>query len=522
MQRSLSSSRVVAHNALFNSAGYILGVAYLFFLIPMILAHLGMEQFGLWSLILALTGYLGLADAGMGSSFVRYIAEYVAVADHTRVNKVVHLGLFFYAVLSIFLFGVGILAFPFLYALLGIPPHLYEIGFNVFVLSLLSFATMSISAVLASVLAGIQRLDALNILVACTLVSRFAAISITLHLGYGVVGLMIADLSISVLSLVPVLLVTRKLFPDISFRWLGYDHELMKTLLKFGSQLQVSKFAEMVQAQFDKFLLTRFTGLPAVSTYDFGSRPLGRLRSLPLTAVSSLIPAIASLDALGNEDRIRSAFVRSTRYLSVVSIPIFVFVAWFAEEIIQAWLGVSVDRAGDTLRILSGTYCLAAILSALGLISQGKGEPQYQMRAMLVQAGMNMVLSTILVIQYGYFGAVAGTCIAGVMGSLLFFQSYGKKIVQHPFSILRRAIAKPIFSVVPAVPAGVLIYQLISTLSPEGRLSSIGGLMGSGIAYMVVYMVMLNAVKTFDDDDRGFVENILPNRLRMLMRKNRT
>jgi hypothetical protein len=87
----LSSSRAVVRSGIFNLAGFGVSALYMILLVPIVLFYLGREQYGLWTAVLAITGYIGLADLGVSTSFVTYIARYVANLDYRQAGQVVHL-----------------------------------------------------------------------------------------------------------------------------------------------------------------------------------------------------------------------------------------------------------------------------------------------------------------------------------------------------------------------------------------------------------------------------------------------
>lgn len=521
MQESLSSSRVVAHNAFYNLAGYAASAAYVFFIIPIIVGYLGVQQFGLWSLMLALAGYVGLADLGLSTSFVKYIAEFVSLNEQTKVNRVIQLGATFYVLLTIVLLIVGWLAFPFVFGLLKVPQEQYSLGLHAFLLSLLNFGVGGVSGVLAGTLAGFQRSDLFNRLLAVSYLARFVVILLVLANGGGLLGLIAADMAVGGALIIPLWFSGKKHCPGISLRFAGYDHQLMKSLLRFGLQLQISRFAELVQAQFDKLLITRYVSLGSVSMYDFGSRPLGRIRSLPLTAVSALVPAVSSLQAEQDADRIFAAFVRGTRYILAFGLPVFALCVCFAHELIFVWLGPGFDAAALTIQILAPGYFVSVVAGVLALVSQGKGEPKVQMYAMMIQAVVNIGLSFALITSFGFFGAVSGTSVSAVLGGLLFFRWYGKRLTDRPLSLLLRLASKPFLSIVPAAVAGMGIVAVMHASGYfDSRTATLLAVMAGSVAFLLLYGLMLVVSKALTPDDKEFFKKTIPGRFVRLSRQH--
>ena len=88
-----------------SSSWFALGVNILMgvFLSPFILHRLGDTAFGVWVLILSVTGYYGIFDFGIRSSIIRYVSKYTATRDVEEVSRLINSAMFTYT-------GVGALS----------------------------------------------------------------------------------------------------------------------------------------------------------------------------------------------------------------------------------------------------------------------------------------------------------------------------------------------------------------------------------------------------------------------------
>jgi O-antigen/teichoic acid export membrane protein len=518
----LSSSRAVVRSGVFNLAGFVVSAAYMFVLVPVAVHYMGMEQYGLWTIVMAITGYIGLADLGLSTSFVTYIARFVSFRAFDDAVRVVYLGVIFYIGVTVLMFGISLTASSWLFDFLRLAPAQVPAARTALLLAVALFGVTSVSGVLGNTLAAIQRMDVVNGIVTLTLAIKLVVIVIVLMNGGGVAGLLIADFAITAAGMPVFLLFTRRLLPELRLGWKGYDHRLMMTLLRFGAQLQVSRLAEMVQTHFDKFLLLRFAGgLQAAAMYDFGSRPAGRVKQLPVTAIASLVSAVSALDTRDDNDRIHAALVRATRYLAILAAPLFGIIVALALPVMQVWLGPGHERAALTLQFLSIGFFVNVVVSALALISQGRGEPQFQMRAMLLQTILNIALSLTLVLTFGYFGAVVGTTLSTITGGLFFFWRYGRRLLPHPLRFLVSLIWKPVAAAALVSVVGGLTFGWANVAVPEagrGLLAAVVILWG--IVMVVLYAAMLRWLKVFGDDDWRFFRGALPARLQFLLGGN--
>jgi O-antigen/teichoic acid export membrane protein len=507
----LSSSRAVVRSGLFNIAGFLASAVYMVMLVPLAKVFLGNEQYGLWTAVLAITGYIGLADLGLNTSFVTYLARFVAQGDLRSANRVITHGLLFYLLVAGVMVLISVAGYPYIFRLLRIQEADWSTARTALYLAVAVFAVTSVAGVYGSVLAAVQRMDAFNLQFVGMLVVKFAFTYGALKAGYGVGGLFMADLAATFLSIPAVVYLTLRSVPGLKLSWDGFDGVLMKSLLKFGLRLQVSRAADIVQMNFDKLLLTRFQGLAATAMYDFGSRPINRLRTLPVTAISSLIPAVSALDADDNAARIRAAVVRSMRYLVLIALPLFTLCIAFADRLITLWVGPGNGQAVLTMQGLSAGSFIAVTMSALSLVSLGKGEPQFQMRTTLVQAVLNMALSTILVLRFGFVGAVAGTTVSMIVGGLLFYGVYARRVMDAPFAFLGTILARPVIAVVPAIVAGLLVARLGDAAGAAGSaMTGLAALAFGSAAFLAAYAVALRFTGALTADDLGFLKHALP------------
>ncbi len=515
----LSSSRAVVRSGVFNLAGFVVSAAYMFLLVPVAVHYLGMEQYGLWTIVMAITGYIGLADLGLSTSFVTYIARFVAVRSYDDAVRVVYLGVIFYIGVTLLMLGVSLTASSWLFDFLRLPPAQASAARTALLLAVALFGVTSVSGVFGNTLAAIQRMDVVNGIIILSLAVKLVIIVLVLMNGGGVAGLLIADVAVTAAGMPVFLLFTRRLLPDVHFGWKGYDHRLMMTLVRFGVQLQVSRLSDLVQLQFDKILLTRYVGLQSAAMYDFGSRPAGRAKQLPVTAIASLVSAVSALDAREDNARIHAALVRATRYLAVLAAPLFGFIVALAVPVMQAWLGPGHEQAALTLQLLSTGFFVNVVVGALALIAQGRGEPQFQMRAMLLQTILNIALSLTLVLTFGYFGAVVGTAVSAIIGGLFFFWLYGRRMMPHPLRFLVSVIWKPVIGAALTSAVGAMTFGWVSIAIPDpGRAMLAALVILWGILMAAAYALMIRWLRVFDEGDWGFFRGVLPARLRFILR----
>jgi O-antigen/teichoic acid export membrane protein len=79
--------RVILRNIFSNWASYLVTAVIGFLLAPVVVHSLGNTGYGLWTLVVSLTGYFGLLDLGIRSSVGRFVVRYLALNDEDNVNR---------------------------------------------------------------------------------------------------------------------------------------------------------------------------------------------------------------------------------------------------------------------------------------------------------------------------------------------------------------------------------------------------------------------------------------------------
>lgn len=90
------NTRKIIRNIFINWGGHGANVLIMFFLSPFIVHTIGTVQYGIWSLVTLLTGYMGVLDLGIRASTGRYVVLYIGQKDHEKVDQTIRTALGFF------------------------------------------------------------------------------------------------------------------------------------------------------------------------------------------------------------------------------------------------------------------------------------------------------------------------------------------------------------------------------------------------------------------------------------------
>src|SRR5687767_5712946 len=74
--------RKIGRNAIYNVVGTAAGLAVLLIATPIYLKYLGLEQFGIFTLIASLTAPLAVLNAGVSQAGTKFVAQHIAAGDY--------------------------------------------------------------------------------------------------------------------------------------------------------------------------------------------------------------------------------------------------------------------------------------------------------------------------------------------------------------------------------------------------------------------------------------------------------
>ncbi len=281
------------------------------------------------------------------------------------------------------------------------------------------------------------------------------------------------------------------------------DSELA-AMLRSGGTLSLNGVVVYIAYNFDKFLLGRFWGADVLGIYSRAYQ----LVNIPTQAINGGVGTVlfSALSRVQSDPvRIKSYFLKSYTLLVSLTVPITIFSAILAEDIIAVFLGPKWGAAVAMFRLLTPTILAFSIINPLFwfLLAVGK-----QMRSLYIAC----VIAPIVIVAY-----VIGLPFGPNGVALAFSVAMTVWLVPHVIWCLHGTILSPmdlLFAVWRPFAAGLLstvfaaLFQthLIQIDSAIIRLMLGGSAMG--MVYLAVLLFGLGQKDLFLD----LLRPLLPNR----------
>ncbi len=508
----MSLADKVIKNTFYYIVFQLFGFLFPLILTPFIISKIGEVQFGIYALVLGFIGMFSLFDLSISSSFVVFISRYYVKKDFVNLNKYLNTGLFFYIFFSLIIALTGFVFSKPLLSLLNIPPELFETSVNVYFIGLLVFFISSSFTIFSSVLISLQKMYVTSVIGVITGLFNLIATIIVLSYGYGLIGIMWVQLGVAAISNVLSIIYAKRSLPELRIGYKHLEKNPVKEMTKFGAQMQVSKLASFASEKYDEFLLAYFSVLNNVTYFNIANRISRTGRIIPFQIIYQTAPVSSELKAKGDMEKLSELFLDTTKYLILVSAPVFVFIFIFSDLIITTWVGEGFELSSRVLKVLVAGQLINMTLSAPGnSIIPNMGIPKYQMKEGLIYLSINLILSYILIRYYGIIGAAVGSVLSTVIASSYIYYTSAKFFSKNRRQLLSEKYLKPVVvSFVSGILAAILYFFSDKYLFEfSGRSSGLIYLFTLGIFFIVLYSVMLFKIKYVNDKDRILISKII-------------
>jgi O-antigen/teichoic acid export membrane protein len=293
-------------------------------------------------------------------------------------------------------------------------------------------------------------------------------------------------------------------------RW--FSLTTLRQLFQFGWRAQVAKFANLIDFQTDRMIVAavyRFGDMGLVGLYGLGEHLATKMRQIPALLVSALVPAASALDAQAQEERLQGLYLRGTKYVAAIAVPLAIYMICAADMLLHAWLGPQprLDTAAWVMRILLAGY-LFNLLPGPGMsIVLGKGLAGTAMTAGIISLTTNILCSVGLFYIVGFYGIPAGTSLGMVAATTWFFLHARSHINVSISHLLRVAVLWPALACIP----GALLTLAIA-IALEGEPSYLANILASALSsssFGLGYLLVLRFSPFLDSFDRAFLYNTL-------------
>jgi len=464
----MSKARIYARNLAANWIGHGANLAVAFFMSPFIVHSLGDERYGLWSLMMSITGYLGLVDIGVRGSTGRYINYYLGRNEPENVSRVVNTSLMFYTAVSVAIFGVAsVLGMFFGSIFTKFPAELAAEAKWLLLLLALNVWAGFFGATFSQLLTSNNRFDFLNIMQLTVLGVKTAGVVWVLSRGEGIIALAMVHVTCGLIAVPLSLLLAKWKGSAFSFGLRFVNWNTFKKMFGFGKWAFVGNAATRLVYYTDTAVIGLLIGVNAITYYSIGAMLLGYGRTFVGHVVSTITPDIMKAGGARDFPELRWMVIRGTRMTMFFAVPLLVGFMVLGREFIGLWMGPEYKSSAWILFILTIPQFGALATRTCGSALVALGRVRFLALTALGEGVANLIASVAFVTlaRLGIYGVALGTVVA-MMANVTVQPIYTCRKIGLP---LRNFAQKTTFRwVASALAFAALCVAAIHMLPPDG------------------------------------------------------
>lgn len=281
-------------NTIWNVGGNVLPLVLGAVTIPLLIPRLGLERFGVLTLLWTIIGYFSLFDFGLGRAITQQVATSLGEGRQSDIPQILKAGLEFTVLTG--LLGTAVLfsgAYPLSYYGMGVSSSLHREVYVSLIIASVGIPLATLSNGLRGALEGYERFRASNIARMLLGASIFLSpvIAVTVHGN----SLITVTLWLVCARLVSCLLFTWLVvrLPSGKFWYASILPDTRKKLFSFGAWMAVTNLVSPILVSADRFFISYILGAGVVAYYTVPFEFLVRLLILPGALGASLLPSLA-------------------------------------------------------------------------------------------------------------------------------------------------------------------------------------------------------------------------------------
>ncbi|MEM0951552.1 MAG: oligosaccharide flippase family protein [Cyanobacteria bacterium P01_H01_bin.74] len=454
---------------------------------PVILQKLGVDQYGLYVLLLNMADLLILMDLGLTSGMVQRLASLRAKGKDQEAREILSVGFLSYLSLAILLFAGCFFTLPMIPGFFNLDQAMAAVALTCLYIILMEAALTLFQGYFSAVLMSNNRYQWVNTSETLYFIIANAGIFILLGLGLGLKEMLMLRLGASVVKFFLILFHAIRIDSDC-IKPFYFSFSKMVDLMKVSFHAMVRTISDIFANRMDLVIIARFMSLHSVAVFEFVFRFLNIIMQIPFHFARAIFPVFTKLHAENNKAQSRLVFLRISNVIFfIVGVPIALLYFYFP-EIFTFFSGGRLAYE-ETAPLLS--FAIPGILSyAVSMPANDflYGAERFSLITVssVLSALLKIVLALLLIGNFGLIGIiVAGLVMDAVQHQMVLIRktcqtlSIGfKEYVYNTYLSNLPALSVAVFAIValkqlPALQPMPIILQLIITASVAFGISAL-------------------------------------------------
>lgn len=408
------TSRLIK-NMLSAGGQTILQTLILFFLYRYLIGAIGIEQLGIWSIVLASASATRVSELGLGGSVTKFVAAHLANGNNEAAAETLQTA----AITVVVLFAaISVGAYPLLLWALPyfLPGSALREAMVILPFGLLSLCLTSLGAIWMGGLDACLRSD----LRAGTMISAsmFFFLLCLLSVGkFGLVALAISQVLQGLFIVIVGWAAIRQALPFLPRAPYQWKTTRFREMLSYGANFQIITVTNLLLEPATKILLGHYGGLSAAGYFEMAQRLVGSIRAFIVESNRVIVPVYAGIASYKSD--VPELYYNNIRYLYFLVVPVFAFLLALMPAISEVWIGNFENQFVFIASLITVSWFINTLSGPAYFGYLGQGRLRWITIACLLMGASNILAGLFLGRIFSWTGVIIGFSFSLVLGSVI-------------------------------------------------------------------------------------------------------
>ena len=452
---------------------------------PLLVRMLGQSDYGLFSLVSSIIGYLTVLDLGFGNAIIVYTSKYRIQKRYEELKKLHGMFKVVFYIIGIFSGLLGLVLYfnvDSFFAKSMTDVEVQKMRIMMLILTFNLVVTFSFS-LYNSIISAYEKFIYQKALAILNSVLKPMLMIPLLFLGYKSIALCVVITLVNIIVLLSNYIFCRYSL-KLEIKYQGFNFKLFKKIFSYSIWIFLAVIVDKVNWSVDNFILGAVSGTTAVSIYSIAST-LNQLFINLSTAISSvLLPKMSKLVANNvSSEQLTDEMIKVGRIQNYVIFLMCSGLILFGKQFITLWVGDGFEESYYVALLLIVPICFPLIQNIGLSIMQAMNRFKFRSISTSIMAAFNVIISVILAKKMGAIGAAIGSSISLIVCNIFIINIYYYKVLKLNVIRFWKNIFKQVIPFIIPIMFIILVMKFIV-------LDSWIGFLFYGSLYTLVYILV--------------------------------
>lgn len=425
----MSTSKKLLTGSALRMITLLCGILISFFMMPFVIHSIGDKWYGLWVVAGSVLSFYGMLDLGLSSATQRYISFYLEKKDIESLRSVFNSSLLVFSL-------IGLAALLLTVLLVALAPFYFESSEELSTFRIVLFlmgATLSLSFpfyALNGILTANYRYDISCYIQLFKLFLRTSLIVYFLTNGYSIISMAVITITVDLIGHLILLIISKKLANWIKLSFIYVNYTRIKSLFSYGIYSFLVFIADKLRFGIDSLVISVFLSLELVTVYTIASQLSSYFMQALGAIIGVLLPYFTRTISAGNSKALKSDYLFIIKFSTAISVCGGAIIMICGPEFVSLWMGEAYSESHIPLTILACSMMIAGMQSPSIQIFYAMAKHNVFAYISLAEGVANIIISILLIGEYGIIGVALGTAIPMVISKLIFIPYFISKLLE--------------------------------------------------------------------------------------------